>query len=159
MFARRVAVPILFFLAGALPALAGPDDARIKTEVENRYREWVAAASGKNVEAVTSLYDDDAVLMPKAEEGVVGKAAIAAYYRNLFADPHYVPFTGTFASTSFSTEEGLAIDTLDFDGDLTRAGKHIHFRASTLLVWKKQKDGSWKIFRYMFDEIPAKKSV
>ena len=39
---------------------------------------------------------------------------------------------------------------------LTRDGKQIHFHGKILIVWKKQKDGSW-IFRYMFDEIPAKK--
>ena len=40
---------------------------------------------------------------------------------------------------------------------LTRDGKQIGFHGKILIVWKKQKDGSWKIFRYMFDEIPAKK--
>jgi len=38
-----------------------------------------------------------------------------------------------------------------------QGGKQIHFRGKNLLVWKKQTDGSWKIFRYMYDEIPAKK--
>ena len=51
----------------------------------------------------------------------------------------------------------IAIDTLDFDGELTRDSKQIHFHGKILLVWKKQEDSSWKIFRYMFDEIPAKK--
>jgi len=30
-------------------------------------------------------------------------------------------------------------------------------RRKNLLVWKKEADGSWKIFRYIYDEIPAKK--
>ncbi len=51
----------------------------------------------------------------------------------------------------------IAIETAVFDGELTRDGKRIQFHGKTLLVWKKQKDGSWKIFRYMFDEIRAKK--
>ena len=49
------------------------------------------------------------------------------------------------------------IATVLFEGDVTRNGKQIHFRGKELLVWKKQADGSWKIFRYMYDEIPAKK--
>jgi ketosteroid isomerase-like protein len=50
-----------------------------------------------------------------------------------------------------------AIETADFDGVVTRNDKQINFHGKNLIVWKKQEDGSWKIFRYMFDEIPAKK--
>ena len=53
----------------------------------------------------------------------------------------------------------IAIASVLFEGDVTRNGKQIHFRGKELLVWKKQADGSWKIFRYMFDEIPAKKEL
>ena len=125
--------------------------------VEGRYKEWIAAANQKDAEALTSLYDENAVLMPKEEEPVIGKAAIAEYYRRLVADPHFVPFTATLESNSFHLVGDIAIDTADFDGELTRDGKRIRFHGKTLLVWKKQKDGSWKIFRYMFDEIPTKK--
>lgn len=31
------------------------------------------------------------------------------------------------------------------------------FPREKLVAWMRQKDGSWKIFRHMFDEIPAKK--
>jgi len=41
--------------------------------------------------------------------------------------------------------------------DVTRNSKQIHFRGKNLIVWKKQNDVSWNIFRYMYDEIPAKK--
>ena len=51
----------------------------------------------------------------------------------------------------------IAIATSLFEGEVTRGGKQVRFRGKELLVWKKQTDGSWKIFRYMFDEIPAKK--
>ena len=150
-------LPPTFILVALLPAPARPDDARAKIEVEGRYREWLDAANKRDAAALTALYDDDAVLMPKQEEPAVGKAAIADYYKRLVADPHFVPFTATFVSNSFHAAGGLAIDTVDFDGDLTREGKAIHFHGKALLVWRKQKDGSWKIFRYMFDEIPAKK--
>ena len=148
-------VPLTFFTA--LPALARDNDARIKTVVEGRYREWIAAANKKDAEALSNLYDEDAVLMPKQEEPVVGSAAIAAYYKKLVADPHFVPFTAAFESNSFYAAGDIAIDTMDFDGALTRNGKEIHFHGKTLLVWKRQADGSWKIFRYMFDEVPATK--
>src|SRR5215471_1084197 len=150
----------LFYLLLLLsvPALANNDEeARIKATVEDRYKEWLAAANNKDAVALTNLYDENAVLLPKQEEPVIGKAAIGEYYKRLVADPQFVPFTLTLNWNSFHLVGDIAIATSVFEGDVTRNGKQIHFRGKNLLVWKKQADGSWKIFRYMFDEIPAKK--
>ena len=146
----------LMFLV-VLPVFAQNNEANIKAAVEDRYKEWLAAANKKDAVALTNLYDEDAVLMPKKEEPVLGKAAIGEYYKKLVADPHFVPFTLTVNWNSFHVVDDIAIATSVFDGDVTRNGKQIHFRGKNLLVWKKQTDGSWKIFRYMYDEIPAKK--
>jgi uncharacterized protein (TIGR02246 family) len=147
-----------FMFLLSVPVLAYDDEeARIKTTVEDRYKEWLAAANKKDAAALTNLYDEKAVLMPKEEEPVIGKAAIGEYYRKLVADPHFVPFTLTLNWNSFHVVGDIAIATSVFEGDVTRNGKQSHFRGKNLLVWKKQADGSWKIFRYMFDEIPAKK--
>jgi uncharacterized protein (TIGR02246 family) len=141
-----------------VPAFAQDnEEAKIKAEVENRYQEWLAAANKKDAAAMIDLYDENAVLMPKSEEPVLGKAAIGDYYKKLFADPHFVPFTLTLSWNSFHVEGDIAIATSVFEGDATRDGKQIHFRGKNLLVWKKQNDGSWKIFRYFYDEIPVKK--
>jgi uncharacterized protein (TIGR02246 family) len=141
-----------------VPMLANDnEEAGIKAAVEDRYQEWLAAANKKDAAALTNLYDENAVLLPKQEEPVIGKAAIGEYYKKLVADPHFVPFTLTLNWNSFHAVGDIAIATSLFEGDVTRNGKQIHFRGKNLLVCKKQADGSWKIFRYMFDEIPAKK--
>ena len=146
----------LMFLV-VLPALAEDNETKIKAAVEDRYKEWIAAANKKDAAALTNLYDENAVLMPKEEEPVIGKAAIGEYYKKLVADPHFVPFTLTLNWNSFHVVGDIMIATSVFEGDVTRDGKQTHFRGKNLLVWKKQKDTSWKIFRYMYDEIPAKK--
>jgi uncharacterized protein (TIGR02246 family) len=154
---RRLFLLTLMLLL-SVPVLANDsEDAKIKAAVEDRYKEWIAAENKKDAAATMDLYDENAVLMPKAEEPVLGKAAIGEYYKKLFANPNFVPFTLALNWNSFHVVGDIAIATVVFDGDLTRNGKQIHFRGKDLLVWKKQADGSWKIFRYMFDEIPAKK--
>ena len=150
---RRFALLLLL----ATPLLAKDDSAKIKTVVDNRFKEWVAAENKRDAEGVTSLFDEEAVVLPKSEEAAVGKAAILDYYKKLFADPRFVPFTLTVEPSSFQAVSDVAIETANFEGDLTRNGTPVHFRGKFLIVWKKQSDGSWKIFRYMFDEIPAKK--
>ena len=141
----------------SVPAMAQEEEGKIKATVEDRYKQWLAAANKKDAAAMIDLYDENAVLMPKSEEPVLGKAAIGEYYKKLFANPDFVPFTLNSNWNSFHVAGDVAIATSVFEGDVTRNGKQIHFRDKNLLVWKKQGDGSWKVFRYMFDEIPAKK--
>ncbi len=141
----------------SVPAMAQEEEGKIKAAVEDRYKQWLAAANKKDAAAMIDLYDENAVLMPKSEEPVLGKAAIGEYYKKLFANPDFVPFTLNSNWNSFHVAGDVAIATSVFEDDVTRNGKQIHFRGKNLLVWKKQGDGSWKVFRYMFDEIPAKK--
>ena len=148
---------LTFMLLLSVPAMAQEEEDKIKAAVEDRYKEWLAAANKKDAAAMIDLYDENAVLMPKSEEPVLGKAAIGEYYKKLFANPDFVPFTLNSNWNSFHVAGDVAIATSVFEGDVTRNGKQIHFRGKNLLVWKKQGDGSWKVFRYMFDEIPAKK--
>ena len=154
---KLLSLALLVFVA--LPTLAKDNQPRMKAKaaVDDVYKQWIDAANRKDAEALTNLYDDNAVLMPPREEPVLGKAAIAEWYKKFVADPDFVPFTETLTSNSFHLVGDIAIDTSIFEGDATRNGRHLHFRGKNLLLWKKQKDGSWKIFRYMWDEIPAKK--
>jgi uncharacterized protein (TIGR02246 family) len=141
----------------AIPVIAQDNEAKIKTAVEDRYQEWIAAANKKDLAGMMNLCDDKAVLLPKSQEPMLGKAAISEFYKKLFANPLYVPFTLTLDWNSFHLVGDIAIATAVFEGDVTREAKQIHFRGKTILVWKKETDGSWKIFRYMYDEIPPKK--
>src|SRR5262249_60265923 len=105
-----------------LPALAQENQANVKAAVEDRHKEWIAAANKKDATALTNLFDDNAVLMPPREEAVLGKAAIGEWDKKLFADPHYVPFTETVDSMSFHVGGDIAIETANFEGEQTRCG-------------------------------------
>jgi len=153
---KPILVTMMFILCAAVLAQDN-EEARVKAAVEDRYRESIAAANKKDTAAMTNLYDDNAVLMPQSEEVVIGKAAIGEYYKKLFANPDFVPFTLKSDWNSFQLTGDIAIAASVFQGDATRNEKHIHFHGKDLLVWKKQSDGSWKIFRNMYDEIPVKK--
>ena len=153
----RKSLCLALLLCLVLPAFAREDEAKVKAAVQERFNQWLAAENKRDVASVTNLYDDNAVLLPSKEEPVVGLAAITEWHKRLYADPHFVPFTLAVDRNSFHVVDDIAIETALFQGDATREGKAIHFRGKYLLLWKKQKDGSWKIFRYMYDEIPQKK--
>lgn len=154
----RKLLSLTLLLLVVLPAFAKDDATKIKAAVEDGYRQWIAAANKKDAAALTNLYDEDAVLLPPREEPVIGKAAIGEWYKKFVASPNAGPFTEAFNSNSFHVVGDIAIDTSDFDGDATMPdGKSMHFRGKNMVLWKKQKDGSWKIFRDMWDSIPPKK--
>lgn len=154
---HKLILPTLIFIL-SLPAFAQDnEETKVKTAVEGRYQESIAAENKKDIAAMTNLYDDNAVLMPQSEQAVRGKTAIAEYYKKLFSNPDFVPFTLKTDWNSFQLVGDIAIATSVFQGDATRKGKQIHFHGKDLLVWKKEVDGSWKIFRNMYDEIPPKK--
>ena len=157
MVMRKLLLLSLMSLVCASALANDSEKAKIKAAVEDRYKDWLAAANKKDAGAMMDLYDEKAVLLPKSEEPVLGKPAIAEYYKKLFANPQFVPFTLKSDWNSFHAVGDIAIATSLFEGDVTRDEKQIHFRGKNLLVWKKQADGLWKIFRYMFDEIQAKK--
>jgi hypothetical protein len=48
-----------------------------------------------------------------------------------------VPFTLTLNWNGFHVADDMAVATSVFEGDVTRNGKQIHFRAKNLLIWKK----------------------
>jgi ketosteroid isomerase-like protein len=147
-------MPMLLF-TGQL--LANDNEAEIKGTVEDRYKEWTDAANKKDIAAMMNLCDENVILLPKAEDPALGRAAVGQYYKKLFANPAYLPFTLAVDWNSFHLVGDIAIATAVFDGSVTKDGKPIRFRGKTMLVWKKQTDGSWKIFRYMYDEIPPRK--
>jgi len=155
----RTSLFLLILIFPVLSALTQNDDneAKIKAAVEDRYQQWLAAANKKDASAMMPQYDANAVLLPTSEEPVVGQVAIGEYYKTLFANPQFVPFILKLDWNSFYTVGDIAVATALFEGDATRNEKQIHFRGKNLLVFKKETDGSWKIFRYMYDEIPAKK--
>ena len=156
-FLFRFVFLLLLLIPFASAFAQNDNEAKIKAAVEDRYQQWLAAANKKDASAMTPQYDANAVLLPKSEEPVLGQAAIGEYYKTLFANPQFVPFTLKLDWNSFYTVGDIAVATALFEGDATRNEKQIHFRGKNLLVFKKETDGSWKIFRYMYDEIPPKK--
>ena len=55
-----------------------------KTIADN-YMRWTEAAKAKNVDAVLSMYTDDATVLPEDKEAASGKNAVRAFYTDWFA--------------------------------------------------------------------------
>ena len=115
---------------------------------------YVAAQDASDAEGGASFWDDDCVLMPPGQPGVVGKEALLACYR------------GAFASGSGDTK--IAIDEAEVAGDwsfergistyswiLEDGGELIQGTDKYLETHRRQPDGSWKFARQMWSSDSA----
>ena len=127
------------FAFALLAALLAPSDAfeRLRTE-------WAQDLHEKRIEACAALYAPDAVFVQPDGSRVEGAAAIRELFKTI---------TSTFDSDlAFSSKRielsgDLAYDSGAYSETLvTRAtGKQMYSKGSYLTVYRKQKDGSWKI--------------
>jgi uncharacterized protein (TIGR02246 family) len=134
-----ILLPIAF-LHGS--ASTGDQDLQpLRAAIAQNYRDWIDATKRKDVDTVLALYADDAIVLPPGAAPVTGRNAIREFYKQYYADPSQL-LDEQFTNTSLVVRGDLAIDTAEYSGEIDR-GKN-------LVVWKRHKDGSWRLFRDMW---------
>ena len=111
----------------------------------------VTADNARDLNAVMSLYADDAVLLPPDEKVVIGKDLIRPRYQSLFDE--------------FNPELSISHDEVIIDGDWTfirgmtngrmaprNGGAARIVNDKYLMILRRQADGSWRIARLMWSK-------
>ena len=127
----------------------------MRKAIAEAYLRWIDATKKKDVDAVVSLYTDDAVVLPDDSNMVKGKDAIRDFYKRWYSGKDKLikqEFTDTGTVMS---DPGMVIETADFSGVVEIDGKEVSFRGKNLIVWKREMDGPWKIFRDIWNGSPA----
>ena len=169
---RSRAVAVLAVLAAAACASQGDgtvtqqgaavDAAAIRQKIEAGNAGLIAAIQKGDSAAAASFYDDSAMIMPNEMAAMTGRPEIVK------------GFGGMLGSTAISNMS-LQIDNVHASGDLavetgrfawtmtprTKGAKPMMEKGKYVVVWKKQADGSYKLFRDIFNTdapaAPAKK--
>ena len=100
----------------------------------------------KNVDAIVSMYADDATILPDEKDAVSGKDTIRKFYNDWLSGQAKVT-DQKFEDINSVQEGDLLIDSTKFSGTLVRDGKEITFTGKRLVIWKHQFQGPWKILR------------
>ena len=105
---------------------------------------WTKAAGDKDAAKMASFYAENAVLMPPGGAVTKGRDAIQQAFTTMMQDPN---FALSFAPTKIVVAKSgdLAYDLGEFQ--LTTSDKKKKpstLKASYVVVWGKQMDGSWK---------------
>ena len=125
----------------------------IPAGIEKLHKDDITATISRDVDALTALWDDDAVLLQPGTPPIVGKAAFHDFMRQASVKSpsikgvEYVPNIRDIQVTGDVAYEWGYFDAAQKSSD-QQAPKSL--RAKLLRVMRRQPDGSWKFTRVMW---------
>ncbi len=114
------------------------------------------AAAEKGSQGYMSYYADDAVELPNGTTIIQGKANIAKDMGFLDQKDNRLDWTPVGADISASGDLGYTYGNYEFHSK-DKNGKPIVAHGKYTSIWKKQKDGSWKVVLDMGNVSPDAK--
>ncbi len=127
--------------------------ASTRKTIADGYVRWTEGTKAKDVDAVVSLYTDDATVLPDEGEPVSGKDALRAFYREWYAKKDKL-VEQKFENVNSVQTGDLVIDSTKYSGVSIRNGKGVAFRGKRLVIWKREFQGPWKILRDTWNKSP-----
>ena len=143
--------------AAATVAGAGATDmAAIQRAIDSAQARFIDAATKSDVAQVGSLFSDDAMVLEPNAKLVSGRTAIDQSNTQMFATVKVTALKLT--STDVQAAGDFVIETGSYEQTVQpKTGKAIHDVGKYVVVWKKQADGSLKLFREIYNsDLPAK---
>jgi ketosteroid isomerase-like protein len=128
------------FMLGAL-ANSQSDGSGALMKMEN---DFMKAAADHGSSGYMSYYADDAVEAPNGEAFLPGKENIAKTMGFLDNPDNHLTWAPVGAGMAASGDLGYTYGTYEFTGK-DKDGKPVVDKGKYATVWKKQKDGSWKV--------------
>ena len=141
------------FTAAFAWSARGQNSAATPAGIEKLHQDDISATVARDADALTALWDDDAVLLQLGAPPIVGKAAFHDFMRQALANSSsvkvvkYVPDIRDVQVVDNVAYEWGYFDAAQKSSDQQAPQK---LRAKLLRVMKRQPDGSWKFTRIMW---------
>ena len=124
----------------------------VRAEVEKGNAKFSEAFEQGNAEAIALLYTQDAIVFPPGSEMVKGREAIGSFWKTTReSGVKSVKLTTVDVGESgdLAYEVGTVLLTIQPEGkeSTTASAKYV-------VVWKRQKDGSWQLHRDIWNDPP-----
>jgi ketosteroid isomerase-like protein len=144
-----IAAGVLSFCFLALPAQAAGMDAnaRMLAKLDD---DWSRAAVARDVDRLVSFYSEDAIAYPPNEPAASGRPAIKKVWSAYFVNKTFaISWKTTHVEVAQSGDIGVISGVYE-DSFKGPDGKQVQEKGKYLCVWKKQKDGTWKVAHDMW---------
>jgi ketosteroid isomerase-like protein len=115
--------------------------------------DFMKAAADKGAPGYMSYYAEDAAELPNGDDILKGKETISKTMGFLDDKNNHLTWTPVFADMAASGDLGYTYGTYEFRSK-DKDGKAVIKHGKYASVWKKQKDGSWKVVMDMGNSSP-----
>jgi ketosteroid isomerase-like protein len=128
------------FMLGTL-ANSQSDGSAVLMKIEG---EFMKAAADRGSQGYLSYYSEDAVEVPNGAAILQGKAEIARTMGFLDSPDNHLTWAPVGAGIAGSGDLGYTYGTYEFRSK-DKEGKPVVSHGKYTTIWKKQKDGGWKV--------------
>jgi ketosteroid isomerase-like protein len=152
-FAVVLLVTVIFFFPNTRSSASPTSGADTLRQLE---ADFMKAADEKGSQGYISYYAEDAAELPNGEDAIQGKENIAKTMGFLDDKNNRLTWTPVHADMASSGDLGYTYGTFEFRS-IGKDGKPSVEYGKYVSVWKKQKDGSWKVVMDMGNASPSPK--
>ncbi len=149
----QIRVLVAAIALGAWPVLSETHKGDpVRAVIEKQATLFSEAFARADFEAVAGMYAEDAIVLPPDAEMVKGRPAIEALWKSVHASGVKgvtLTVVDVHSSGKLAVEVGTAVLSIKPEGkpELTQSAKYV-------VVWRRQKDGSWKLYRDIWNAMP-----
>lgn len=138
----------------AAPAAGQDKPAAVRAAIDSTTAEFEAAMNAGRFGDIGGFYADDAIVLPTGAPAAKGRAAVTAFWNGMSG----MKVSDTkFTIDQLELHGDVAIEVGGYTMTVTPPGASAGTtdKGKYLVVWKRQADGSWKIYRDMFSSNSA----
>jgi len=153
VFAAVLLVALVF---PSTPATASADAKAGADTLLQLEAEFMKAAAERGSQGYMSYYAEDAAELPNGADMFRGKESIAKTMGFLDDKNNHLTWTPVYADMAASGDLGYTYGTFEFRSKDKDAKPTVEY-GKYASIWKKQKDGGWKVVMDMGNSSPAPK--
>jgi len=135
---------VAVILCGAIAGAQTPSAPVTPDTLKKLEAEFMQAAAARGSQGYMSYYAEESVEVPNGADLLIGKDAIAKTMGFLDDKSNSLTWTPVGADISASGDLGYTYGTFEFRSQ-DASGKPTVTRGKYTSIWKRQKDGSWKV--------------
>ena len=142
---------VALLLAGSATVGKAADLEAFRAAVQDIFDTYSTAMNAEDSDLYISLWDENGINMGPNAPAVVGKAAIEKRNRGMNQVLDFERFTIHFEEVQVAGDWGYARGTYSLFVTPKAGGETAFDNGKWLKIFKRQPDGSWKIFRNCFN--------
>ncbi|MEW5916333.1 MAG: SgcJ/EcaC family oxidoreductase [Gemmatimonadota bacterium] len=152
---------LLLVLVGCMTPAAEPpappmDAAAMRDTIAAREKEWSAAFMAGDATAIANLYSEDAASIQPTGEWSRGRTAIAAQIKQQLDTINVTAREDVPEEVIVAGDHLVEFGKYSFTGTTKKGNKPVSGAGRYVVVWRKDADGAWRLYRDMGSEAPKK---